>query len=544
MERSISVTIGQGCLNHNNRVFVAENVDSDRISRNVVFVRKDIRVVYHELFDEAVAEYNDRQKRKDRRISDYYKKIKNGSQEHLFTEVIVQIGNMKDSNCTMEEAETVQGILTDYMQDFEKRNPNLKVFNAVLHMDEQTPHLHIDFVPFSEGNKRGLSTKVSLKGAMKAQGFTGTGRNDTESMHWVQVEKEYLAELMRSRGLEWKQLGTHEKHLSVYNYEKKMRKQEVEELERQLQAKADTLAQQEKLLVSNRKTLQVQQEQKDELMQSCEEWKEKKQEVKERYFHYLSFYDRMEQAHVGVKKEYENLQQEYDDLRDDYDGLHRELCNARKEHEELWESRESLRRDCEELKENHKTLHGDCEALCDERDSLERDCKALEQNHKKLELQKVDLQKALSGLQTDKESAEQALADAKDELGKAQIETEIVRAQRDRVVADTEKTRLRLERYVEHAEELYQKYSSVAVTSRQAELFEEVLKAQNEKEELRYENEKLWEENRTLRLILDKAEEFMCKLVVSGQNLWDAFTEKLAVILPGRQRKEENEYRR
>ena len=84
----------------------------------------------------------------------------------------------------------------------------------------------------------------------------------------------------------------------------------------------------------------------------------------------------------------------------------------------------------------------------------------------------------------------------------------------------------------------------MAVTSRQAELFEEVLKARNEKEELRYENEKLREENRTLRLILDKAEEFMRKLVVNGRNLWDAFTEKLAVILPGRQRKEENEYRR
>lgn len=544
MERTISVTIGQGCLKHNNRVFIAENVDAARLDRNVIFLERDIRAVYHELFDEAVEEYNARQKRNDRKIQNYYEKIKSGRQERLFTEAIVQIGNMKDSNCAMEEAELVKGILTEYMQDFEERNPSLKVFNAVLHMDEQTPHLHIDFIPFSEGNKRGMSTKVSLKGAMKALGFTGTGRNDTESMQWVQAEKEYLAELMRNRGLEWKQLGTHEKHLSVYNYEKKMRKQEVEELEQQLQAKADTLEQQEKLLVSNRKTLQVQQEQTDELRQSCEEWKAKKQEVKERYFHYLSFYDRMEQAHVGVKKEYENLQQEYDDLKDEYDGLHRELCDARKKHEELWESRESLRRDCEELKENRKILHSDCEALCSERDSLGRVCKALEQNHKKLELQKVNLQKELSGLQTDKESAEQALSGETNELEKAQIETEIVLAQRDRVVADTEKTRLRLERYVAHAEELYQKYSSVAVTSRQAELFEEVLKARNEKEELRYENEKLREENRTLRLILDKAEEFMRKLVVNGRNLWDAFTEKLAVILPGRQRKEENEYRR
>ena len=115
----------------------------------------------------------------------------------------------------------VRQILEEYMRGFEERNPSLRVFNAVLHMDEQTPHLHIDFVPFSKGNKRGISTKVSLKGAMKALGFAGTGRNDTESMQWVRNEKENLATLMQQCGLEWKQLGTHEKHLSVYNYEKK-----------------------------------------------------------------------------------------------------------------------------------------------------------------------------------------------------------------------------------------------------------------------------------------------------------------------------------
>lgn len=96
MERTISVTIGNGCLKHNNRVFVAENVDPDRISQNVVFVQRDLRGIYHELFDEAVEEYNAKQKRKDRIIQDYYNKIKDGHQEHLFTEVIVQIGNMKD----------------------------------------------------------------------------------------------------------------------------------------------------------------------------------------------------------------------------------------------------------------------------------------------------------------------------------------------------------------------------------------------------------------------------------------------------------------
>ena len=183
---------------------MAENVDADRISQNVVFVQRDLRGIYHELFDEAVEEYNAKQKRKDRIIQDYYNKIKDGHQEHLFTEVIVQIGNMKDSNCMMEETAVVRQILEEYMRGFEERNPSLRVFNAVLHMDEQTPHLHIDFVPFSKGNKRGISTKVSLKGAMKALGFAGTGRNDTESMQWVRNEKENLATLMQQRGFMYK----------------------------------------------------------------------------------------------------------------------------------------------------------------------------------------------------------------------------------------------------------------------------------------------------------------------------------------------------
>ena len=108
MERTISVTIGQGCLKHNNRVFIAENVDAARLDRNVIFLERDIQEVYHELFDEAVEEYNARQKRKDRKIQNYYEKIKSGRQERLFTEAIVQIENMKDSNCAMEEAELLK----------------------------------------------------------------------------------------------------------------------------------------------------------------------------------------------------------------------------------------------------------------------------------------------------------------------------------------------------------------------------------------------------------------------------------------------------
>ena len=124
---------------------------------------------------------------------------------------------------------------------------------------------------------------------MKALGFAGTGRNDTESMQWVQNEKEHLATLMQQRGLGWKKLVTHEKHLSVYNYEKKMRKQEVEELERRLQDKADTMGLQERCMESNWKQLSTQRKCLEELEQSCRQWEVKQEEAEDRYLHYLSW---------------------------------------------------------------------------------------------------------------------------------------------------------------------------------------------------------------------------------------------------------------
>ncbi len=120
--------------------------------------------VYHELFDEALARYNEKQTRSDRRIDDYYEKICSGKQEKTFHEIILQIGN-KDDMGAKDRGRTACGkkILDEYMKDFQRRNPTLRVFAAHLHMDEATPHLHIDFIPYTTGSKRGLETRVSLK---------------------------------------------------------------------------------------------------------------------------------------------------------------------------------------------------------------------------------------------------------------------------------------------------------------------------------------------------------------------------------------------
>ncbi len=222
---------GKGSVNHNSRKFHAKNTDPERSYLNVEYCNENIKDVYHELFDEALARYNEKQSRSDRRIDDYYEKICSGKQEKPFHEIILQIGNKDDMGAKTEDGQLAAKILDKYMQDFQRRNPTLRVFSAYLHMDEATPHLHIDFIPYTTGSKRGLETRVSLKKALAELGFKGGTRSETERNQWVAAEKECLADIMLQHGIEWEKQDTHEKHLSVLDFEKKERIKEVAELE-------------------------------------------------------------------------------------------------------------------------------------------------------------------------------------------------------------------------------------------------------------------------------------------------------------------------
>ena len=222
---------GKGSVNHNSRKFHARNIDPERSCLNVEYCNENIKDVYHELFDEALARYNEKQTRSDRRIDDYYEKICSGKQEKSFHEIILQIGNKDDMGAKTEDGQLAAKILDEYMQDFQRRNPTLRVFSAHLHMDEATPHLHIDFIPYTTGSKRGLDTRVSLKKALAELGFKGGTRSETERNQWVAAEKERLADIMLKYDIEWEKKGTHEKHLSVLDFEKKERAKEVAELE-------------------------------------------------------------------------------------------------------------------------------------------------------------------------------------------------------------------------------------------------------------------------------------------------------------------------
>ena len=230
MERTISAMVGKGSVNHNSRKFKAENVDGSRTHLNIDYCNENIKDVYHELFDEALERYNAKQTRADRKIENYYEKIRNSKQEKPFHELILQIGDKENMSAESENGQLAIEILNKYFQGFQERNPNLKVFSAHLHADEATPHLHIDFVPFTTGSKRGLDTRVSLKQALAAQGFKGGTRGDTEWNQWVSAEKSVLAFVMERHGIEWEHKNTHEKHLSVLDYKKQERAAELEKL--------------------------------------------------------------------------------------------------------------------------------------------------------------------------------------------------------------------------------------------------------------------------------------------------------------------------
>ena len=199
---TISGMTGAGSIRHNNRSFSAANVDRSRTEQNIVFCNEDLKQVYHMVFDEALAAYNAKKTKTRDKIPDYYEHIRQSKQEKLFHEAIFQIGNMSDCGCGTPDGERAAAALKDFAESFAERNPHLRVFNMVLHMDEATPHLHVDFIPVATEQSRGLSTRVSMKQALKQQGFVGVGRKQTEWAVWMEREKEALTEIAQRHDFE------------------------------------------------------------------------------------------------------------------------------------------------------------------------------------------------------------------------------------------------------------------------------------------------------------------------------------------------------
>ena len=241
---------GRGSIRHNNRSFSAANVDRSRSGQNVVFCNEDMKQVYHEIFDEALAAYNAKKKKTRDKISDYYEHIRQGKQEKLFHEAIFQIGNLEDCGCGSPGGERAAAALKEFAESFQERNPHLRVFNMVLHMDEATPHLHVDFIPVATEQSRGLSTRVSMKQALKQQGFVSLGRKQTEWNAWMEREKAALTEIAQAHEFEIISLGGGRPHMDLPEY--RAAAQRLEAVQEQVTAAEHDMAELEK----QRKALQ------------------------------------------------------------------------------------------------------------------------------------------------------------------------------------------------------------------------------------------------------------------------------------------------
>lgn len=237
MGKTISFVKGRGHISHNNRGFISNNVVPERTDWNRTYVKESIETAYDTCFGQALNDYNARQKRKDRQKHDYITEIRNSqNKEKVFYENVVQIGSKNDTavadgkGCMTEEAEKAAKVLEKYAQTFQERNPNLYLFNCVLHMDEATPHLHMDYIPVAHGYKSGMETRNSLTKALQQMGFDkAKSRNENETVAWQKREREYLTELCREPGIEVDVLGVSRDSLTLPEYKAAMQK--VESLE-------------------------------------------------------------------------------------------------------------------------------------------------------------------------------------------------------------------------------------------------------------------------------------------------------------------------
>ena len=236
--KSISMCEGKGSLSHNNREFTARNIDSSRTPNNIVFVQQALSDAYHQLFDEAVEKYNARQKRNDRKIHNYFEHLFNrlpsksvitgANKQKSFYEHLVYIGTRKDTAVGTPDAEITTECLREYMEEFQARNPNLYVFNAVLHLDESTPHLHINYIPVGHF-ARGLEVRNAKNKALEEMGFGNDAKSNDlwRRSEWVILKNICnahdieISEPKKSRGYSYtvEEYGEYQDRINALNAE-------------------------------------------------------------------------------------------------------------------------------------------------------------------------------------------------------------------------------------------------------------------------------------------------------------------------------------
>ncbi|MGR5980836.1 plasmid recombination protein [Bacillus cereus] len=340
MSVSLKKATNKTNIKHNNRVMNEKekernsHINQSRSHENKYLVQKDIKELYQEEFGEVLEKYNAKQKRNDRKIDDYYKHIQSSKKTSLQQEMIVQIGDMKDFNYRADY-EKANEILLEWFKDFEKRNPNLKVYNAVIHNDEASPHMHVNFVPVASGYKRGLEKQVSFDRAIMQQDVTLDKTRPFDD--WREKEVQLLEKILQEHGIERKLVGTNEyKDVNEYK-EKKDLEREIQWLEKEMAKKKDEL-------------VKVSEHVPEKKMNLRSKKKEIKTEVKPKFIgkpeiieketgnyvytpKQITYLEDLVSAAVTVKKDYERLQTT--DLVQENENFREEVYQKTKENEQL-----------------------------------------------------------------------------------------------------------------------------------------------------------------------------------------------------------------
>ncbi|MES5943917.1 MULTISPECIES: plasmid recombination protein [unclassified Bacillus cereus group] len=340
MSVSLKKATNKTNIKHNNRVMNEKekernsHINQSRSHENKYLVQKDIKELYQGEFGEVLEKYNAKQKRNDRKIDDYYKHIQSSKKTSLQQEMIVQIGDMKDFNYRADY-EKANEILLEWFKDFEKRNPNLKVYNAVIHNDEASPHMHVNFVPVASGYKRGLEKQVSFDRAIMQQDVTLDKTRPFDD--WREKEVQSLEKILQEHGIERKLVGTNEyKDVNEYK-EKKDLEREIQWLEKEMAKKKDEL-------------VKVSEHVPEKKMNLRSKKKEIKTEVKPKFIgkpeiieketgnyvytpKQITYLEDLVSAAVTVKKDYERLQTT--DLVQENENFREEVYQKTKENEQL-----------------------------------------------------------------------------------------------------------------------------------------------------------------------------------------------------------------
>ena len=215
------------CIRHNMRdgrvVSKEEHIDPKGDHEN--WVDRDIKTMYHELFDDAVKEYNNNQKRNDRKIKDYFQSVKKDKKKNFAYEMIIGV---YQKECEIP-TETKKEILKEYYKWFDKEfGEHIKICGAYYHNDEcgNDPHLHLDYIPVADNCKMGMKKQNSLGQALTQLGFITEGRALTNQMKFERYCNDKLEALCKERGIfvehpmrEYAELnGMHIRHKSTHQY--------------------------------------------------------------------------------------------------------------------------------------------------------------------------------------------------------------------------------------------------------------------------------------------------------------------------------------